>query len=126
MSRCRWVTNIVAVAVTLSLIVPRLAAACLPLQAGGSAPDVWLQLLEHCAGVSSCQPAVVRGLGMQLVEQQQLVNSLQQQVDTLQQQCTEQQQQIGQQAAEAVELQGRMAVLADQVAQLMQAMQHKG
>ena len=80
----------------------------------GSAPDVWLQLLEHCASIRSCQPAVVRELGLQLVEQQQTVAVLKQQVSQLQHQ-----------ALEAVELRGRMASIEGQLRQLVQAQQQK-
>ena len=72
----------------------------LPPQAGDAAPDVWLQLLEHCANIKSCQPTIM----LNLVEQQQLVarlqllsSNMQQQVDTLQVQCCRQQQQMLQQ-----------------------------
>ena len=95
-------------------------------QAGDSAPDVWLQLLERCARISSCQPALIRDLGLQLVEQQQLVSSLQQQ-------CAGQEQQMSLQQAtnsllqqQGVELHGRVAALEGQLAQLLEALQHRG
>ena len=120
---------------------------CTP-QAGYSTPDVWLQLLEHCASISSCQPALIRDLGLQLVEQQQLGSSLQEQCRQQQQQQIAQQQQVINQlqeantqqqqraalhhqqlaavaaAATAVDL--RVAALEGQVAQLMQALQRDG
>ena len=38
-------------------------------QVGDSAPDVWLQLLERCASIPSCQPALIQDLGSDLVQQ---------------------------------------------------------
>ena len=115
-------------------------------QAGASAPDVWLQLLERCASISSCQPALVRDLGLQLVQQRQQIQGmglrdaeLQQQVSSGQHIITQLQQEISgqqhiiqqlqqhdkKQAAETAELRGQVAELRGQVAQLMQALQHR-
>jgi len=48
------------------------------LQAGpDQAPDVWLQLLEHCAASGSCYPSIIRSLAQQLAEQQQQNAALQ-------------------------------------------------
>ena len=70
---------------------------------------MWLQLLQHCGNISSCQPAVVKILAGQLVEQQQLVSRLQQRDRSQQQQIQQLQQQVSQlqqQAVEAAGLQG--------------------
>ena len=110
----------------------------------GSPPDVWLQLLERCASISSCQPTLIRDMGLQLAQQQQQVSTQQHLIDQLQQQNTQQQQLVSgqqhtiqqlqqdvqRQAAEAVELRGQMegqvSELRGQVAQLVQALQHRG
>ena len=55
-------------------------------QASDSAPDVWLRLLERCASISSCQPALIRDLGLQLVEQQDVVTTQQHTITQVQQQ----------------------------------------
>ena len=108
---------------------------------------MWLQLLERLAKVSSCQPAVVRGLALQLAEQQEVVSNLQppragqqqvhmQVIGRLQQQISQQGAEMaelrgqlaelrGQQPAESAELRGQVAELRGQVAQLMQALQHR-
>jgi len=55
------------------------------LQAGpDQAPDVWLQLLEHCAAGGSCYPSIIRSLAQQLAEQQQQNAEQQQQNAALQ------------------------------------------
>ena len=107
-------------------------------QACDSASDVWLQLLEHCASIFRRQPAMVRDLGLRLVEQQLLhqvrtqqhtITQLQRQVsahEDINQQLQQQTSQLQQQAAEAVELRGQVSELRGQVAQLMQALQHRG
>ncbi len=52
----------------------------LPLLQADSAPDVWLQLLEHCAAEPDCQPTALRSLAQQLAEQKALTAQLRQQV----------------------------------------------
>jgi hypothetical protein len=47
----------------------------------GSAPDVWLQLLERCAAEPDCQPqasTALRSLAQQLAEQRALTTQLRQ------------------------------------------------
>ena len=103
-------------------------------------PDVWLQLLERCASISSCHPALIRDLGLQLMEQQQEVSIQQHTIEELQQHNTQLQQQVSgqqhtiqqlqqhdqQRAAEAAELREQVTELRGQVAQLMQSLQHRG
>ena len=72
---------------------------------------MWLQLLERCASISSCQPAVVQHLGLQLVKQQNEIQGLHLQVTH--------------QRAEAVELRGQVAALEGQLAQVLRALQHR-
>ena len=130
-----------ALAMCVMVVFLLSAAASLHPQADDdSASDVWLQLLEHCASISSCQPALIRDLSLQLVQQQELVQAqqhtieqLQQQVNSLEQHNVEQQQQAGlqqdtlsqlqQQAAEAVELRERVALVEGRLAQVLQALQ---
>ena len=126
-------------------------------QADDSSPDVWLQLLERCASISSCHPTLMRNLHVQLVAQQQRASGLQDQLEeqlhineVLQQQASrlkqlrsEQEQQLGSQqenisrlqqkvtqlqhqTAGAVDLQGRVDLLTQQMAHLMQALQNRG
>lgn len=74
-----------------------------------SAPDVWLQVLGHCASFPACQPEAIRSLSQQLAkEQQQRLETnalLQQQLDAAN--------------AEAAELRGRLAAVEGQVQQLL-------
>ena len=89
-----------------------------------SAPDLWLQLLEHCAATICCQPGLIQGLGRQIMEQRREFQSMrlrdagyQQQASTQQhlitqlqrdvRQLQQENQQLQQQAAEAVELRVR-------------------
>jgi len=73
------------------------ACLCMLLQAApNQAPDVWLQLLQHCAAAdTSCHLGVIKSLTEQVAEQQQqqLVEQQQQLVEQ-QQQNAEQQQQL--------------------------------
>ena len=62
------------------------------LQAGTSAPDVWLQLLDRCAAEPSCQSAVLHSLATQLAQQRQQLSDQQQQLAGLQQQLVAAQQ----------------------------------
>lgn len=50
----------------------------LMLQAVGSNPEVWLQLLEHCAVHLNCHPRIVCDLAQQLAEQRAIVVQQQQ------------------------------------------------
>jgi len=105
---------------------------CMSLQAGpygyDTTPDVWLQLLEHCADSPERQPAIIYNMARQLAEQQ-ATNSQQQQVNAaLQEQLAEQQQDITslqQQLAEQQQVNGALQEqVASQGAQL-QALQAK-
>jgi hypothetical protein len=60
----------------------------------GTAPDVWLQLLERCAADSVCQTTVLRSLAQQLAEQRALTQAQQQQVWVHEQHIVQQHQQI--------------------------------
>jgi hypothetical protein len=85
----------------------------------GSAPDVWLQLLERCAAEPDCQPAALRGLGQQLAEQRALTTTLQQRV-CAQEQLSAQQQTAAEQVAG---LQGQLQELHAAVQQLLHPLQ---
>jgi hypothetical protein len=50
----------------------------LMLQAVGSNPEVWLQLLERCAFHLNCHPTIVRDLAQQLAQQRAMVVQQQQ------------------------------------------------
>jgi hypothetical protein len=56
----------------------------------GSAPDVWLQLLEHCAADPYCQPTAMCHLGRRLAKQMALTARQQQQIAVLQEQLSAQ------------------------------------
>jgi hypothetical protein len=58
----------------------------LSLLQAGSAPDVWLQLLEHCVADSDCQPTALCSLALQLAGQRSRTAQLEQQVSKQQQQ----------------------------------------
>ena len=94
----------------------------------GSAPDVWLQLLEECAGDPNCQPTVLRGLAQQLAEQRALTaqqqTAQQQEMSNAQQQLAEQAATTAQQLAElraiVAQQQEQIAAQQQQIAMLLQ------
>ena len=79
-----------------------------------NSPPVWLQLLQRCAGVSSCQPTLIHGLVPHVVEplqvcwQHQVVCGLQQQTAKQEQQISLQQATISQLQAQLLEAVQRM------------------
>lgn len=84
-----------------------------------SPPDVWLQILGHCARYAECQPEVIKSLSQQLANEQQQrleANSLlqlhQQQLDAV--------------TAEAAELRGRLAAVEGQLQQLLACLPQRG
>lgn len=83
-------------------------------------PDVWMQLLEHCAADPTCQPKTVRSLARQLSKQrvqlqdrvaaqEQLMSDQQQRVLAQDQLIAEQQQQIAMQQQQIAGFQGQIA-----------------
>jgi hypothetical protein len=61
----------------------------------GSAPDVWLQLLERCAADPTCQPAALHSLAQQLSEQRALTGQHEQRLWIQERHMVAQHQQIG-------------------------------
>jgi uncharacterized coiled-coil protein SlyX len=61
---------------------------------GGTAFDVWLQLLQRCGAESGCQHTALAALVQQLAEQRALTARQEHQIAGLQQQVSDQQQQI--------------------------------
>lgn len=61
---------------------------------GGTALDVWLQLLQRCGAESGCQHTALASLVQQLAEQRALTARQERLIAGLQQQVTNQQQQI--------------------------------
>ena len=100
----------------------------------GSAPDVWLQLLERCAAEPGCQPAALRSLAQQLAEhrvltaqqaqlcgvQQRQISSLLQQIGGLQWCVNAQQQQGYLQQQQLSAQQQQIAGLQEQLREVLQ------
>lgn len=92
-------------------VCPRsLSPACaLYAQVSDGPPDVWLQLLQHCADSGKCGALIARGLGQRLADQQH--------------QLAAQHEQLHAADARAAALEGRVQSLQSQVQQLLAHMQ---